>query len=105
MLPVRLMTLFTWSEFELMTCGTPEVDIDNLRRHTRYGVSVNPKEDKHIGIMWQVLEGRVAMMLRTGFGAVDGPWQSRASMARQSSWSTGVGPRCASFSLLSGGCS
>ena len=30
------------------------MDINNLRQHTRYGVSVNP-EDKHINIMWQVL--------------------------------------------------
>jgi len=54
MLPVRLLALFTHAEFELMTCGTPEVDINNLRQHTRYGVSVNPN-DPHISIMWQVL--------------------------------------------------
>jgi len=56
MLPVRLLALFTHSELELMTCGTPEVDIVNLRQHTRYGVSVNPN-DPHIEIMWQVLTG------------------------------------------------
>jgi len=54
MLPVRLLALFTHAEFELMTCGTPEINIDNLRRHTRYGVSVDTN-DHHIGLLWQVL--------------------------------------------------
>ena len=38
-----------------MTCGAPDIDITNLRRHTRYGVSVNPSET-HIELLWQVLE-------------------------------------------------
>jgi E3 ubiquitin-protein ligase HERC2 len=54
LLPVRLLALFTHAELELMTCGTPEVDVAILRQHTRYGVSVNPN-DPHITILWEVL--------------------------------------------------
>ena len=38
-----------------MTCGAPDIDISVLRRHTRYGVSVDPA-DAHIAYLWQVLE-------------------------------------------------
>ena len=38
-----------------MTCGTPDIDIGNLRRHTRFGVSVD-QSDNHIKLLWQVLE-------------------------------------------------
>jgi len=55
MLPVRLLPLFSHAELELMVCGTPDIDIDVLRRHTRYGVSVNP-QDAHILMLWKVLE-------------------------------------------------
>ena len=55
LLPVRLFPLFTYREFELMVCGTPEIEISDLRRHTRYGVSVDPSEN-YILLLWQVLE-------------------------------------------------
>jgi len=54
-LPVRLFPLFTHREFELMVCGTPDINVTDLRRHTRYGVSVDPNEP-HIQLFWQVLE-------------------------------------------------
>ena len=54
-LPVRLLPLFTQGELELMVCGAPDIDIANLKRHTRFGVSVNP-QDAHIQMLWQVLE-------------------------------------------------
>ena len=60
MLPVRLLPLFTHSELELMTCGAPDIDIPTLRRHTRYGVSVNMRDgkpvDAHVHMLWQVLD-------------------------------------------------
>ena len=55
LLPVRLLPLFTHREFELMVCGTPEIDMTDLRRHTRYGVSVDPTEN-YVQLLWQVLE-------------------------------------------------
>lgn len=57
-LPVRLFPLFTHREFELMVCGTPDINVTDLRRHTRYGVSVDPNEP-HIKLFWQVLESFV----------------------------------------------
>jgi len=54
-LPVRLLPLFTHGEFELMVCGIDVIDIENLKRHTRYGVSVDTSEP-HITLLWQVLE-------------------------------------------------
>jgi len=54
MLPARLLPLFTHQELELMVCGAPDIDIDTLRKHTRFGVSVNP-QDPHIKMLWQVL--------------------------------------------------
>ena len=60
MLPVRLLPLFTHMELELMTCGAPDVNVATLRRHTRYGVSVNMKDgrpaDPHVHYLWEVLE-------------------------------------------------
>lgn len=35
-IPLRIMTLFHWTELERMVCGNPEVDIDLLRRATDY---------------------------------------------------------------------
>jgi len=54
-LPVRLFPLFSHREFELMVCGTPDIDVADLKRHTRFGVSVNPN-DAHVQLLWQVLE-------------------------------------------------
>jgi len=54
-LPVRLFPLFSHREFELMVCGTPDIDIADLKRHTRFGVSVGPDEP-HVQLLWQVLE-------------------------------------------------
>jgi len=53
-LPVRLLSLWTHKELELLACGTPDIDVGELRRHTRYGVSVDPN-DTHIRILWRVL--------------------------------------------------
>ena len=56
LLPARLLPLFTHTELELMTCGAPDIDISILRKHTRYGVSVDPARDEHIALLWRVLE-------------------------------------------------
>ena len=54
-LPVRLFPLFSHREFELMVCGTPDINVEDLKRHTRFGVSVN-SADPHVQLLWQVLE-------------------------------------------------
>ncbi|KAL3933083.1 MAG: hypothetical protein SGPRY_000437 [Prymnesium sp.] len=54
-LPARLFSLYTHHEFELMVCGTPDINVDDLRSHTRYGVSIDVN-DAHVKIFWDVLE-------------------------------------------------
>jgi|TARA_B100000524_G_scaffold272304_1_gene150379 E3 ubiquitin-protein ligase HERC2 len=53
-LPVRLLALFSARELELMTCGQADIDIVELRKHTRYGVGENPTAS-HFNILWEVL--------------------------------------------------
>lgn len=43
------------TEFELMVCGTPDIDVADLKRHTRFGVSANPT-DTHVLFLFEVLE-------------------------------------------------
>lgn len=53
--PKRLLSLLTPSEFESLVCGSIEVDIELLKKHTRYqGCKVS---DPHIKFFWEVLEG------------------------------------------------
>jgi hypothetical protein len=53
--PAQTLSLFTWQELELMICGKPHIDIELLKRHTKYsGVQA---DDAHIGYFWSVLEG------------------------------------------------
>ncbi len=54
MVPVSLLSLFTWSELETMVCGSRDIDVDYLRRNTEYtgGIHAN---DKHIQFFWQAL--------------------------------------------------
>jgi len=52
--PVQLLSLFTWRELENMVCGERDVDVDYLRRNTTYeGVRA---DDKHILMLWEVLK-------------------------------------------------
>lgn len=36
-IPSALLTLFTWEELSWKICGKPFIDVDLLRRHTKYG--------------------------------------------------------------------
>lgn len=36
--PVGMLSLFSWGDLELMVCGNPEIDIESLRKHTIYKV-------------------------------------------------------------------
>lgn len=52
--PRRLLSLMTPTEFEALVCGSPEVDLELLKKHTRYnGCKVT---DPHIRIFWKVLK-------------------------------------------------
>ncbi|CAK4666319.1 unnamed protein product [Aphanomyces euteiches] len=52
-LPVSLMGIFTGLEFELMVCGSPEVDIDLLAQCTEY--SSCSATDQHVVWVWNTL--------------------------------------------------
>lgn len=34
--PLGMLSLFTWHEVELLVCGDPDIDVDALKRHTTY---------------------------------------------------------------------
>lgn len=51
--PAKLLALFTGAELEVMVCGTPEVDVELLRRCTEYS-GCSP-HDQHVEWFWSVL--------------------------------------------------
>jgi len=53
--PVQLLSLFTWQELELNVCGKAHIDVDFLRENTKYqGFS---EDDKYVQMLWEVLRG------------------------------------------------
>jgi len=54
-IPEQLLGFMTWEELERRVCGSPEVDISSLKRHTQYRQGVD-KDSPHIKMFWQVLE-------------------------------------------------
>ena len=52
--PPQLLWILNWSELEMLICGTPEIDIELLKRHTEY--SGMAKEDPRIAFFWKCLE-------------------------------------------------
>ena len=53
--PRNILTIFTWTELELMVCGPPEIDVEVLRLNTVYGEGINEKTPA-VEMFWQVLE-------------------------------------------------
>jgi hypothetical protein len=53
-MPIQLLNLLTWKEFEILVSGRPEIDIGLLERHTKYS-GVSP-DSPHIKYFWEVLE-------------------------------------------------
>jgi len=39
--PIRMLTLFSWYDLEVMVCGNPTIDIEMLYRHTLYSSALN----------------------------------------------------------------
>ncbi|CAH0486993.1 unnamed protein product [Peronospora farinosa] len=51
--PRRVLTLLTWQELEILTCGSPRIDLDLWQRHTRYdGYS---EDDPTVLLFWEAL--------------------------------------------------
>lgn len=53
-LPMKLLSLFTWDQLEMMVCGRSTIDISLLRSIAEY--SSCSANDTHIRNFWQVLE-------------------------------------------------
>jgi E3 ubiquitin-protein ligase HERC2 len=53
--PLRLMPLFTWQEAEVLVCGSPEIDLDDLKQHTAYQ-GYKGSDDPTIKHFWTVME-------------------------------------------------
>jgi other hect domain ubiquitin protein ligase E3 len=51
--PVPVLQLYTWNEFETLVCGEARVDVEMLRRHTEYS-GCDP-DAPHIQYFWEVL--------------------------------------------------
>lgn len=54
MVPQRLLSLFTWKQLELLTCGSADVSVEALRSRTKYGVGVSSTQ-RHIRYFWATL--------------------------------------------------
>ncbi|ETO31097.1 HECT domain and RCC1-like domain-containing protein [Reticulomyxa filosa] len=52
--PIHLLTLFTWEELERLICGIPDINIDLLRRHTIYDKAIDPNSE-YIEWFWKIL--------------------------------------------------
>jgi len=54
-IPIQLLSLFTWQELELNVCGKNTIDIPLLRDNTRYQYGFSD-EDEHVQMLWRVIE-------------------------------------------------
>eukprot|EP01087_Luapelamoeba_hula_P010094 TRINITY_DN2658_c0_g1_i4.p1 TRINITY_DN2658_c0_g1~~TRINITY_DN2658_c0_g1_i4.p1 ORF type:complete len:3811 (+),score=698.07 TRINITY_DN2658_c0_g1_i4:295-11727(+) len=54
--PVHLLSLFTWHELQLNVCGRGDIDIGFLRENTRYQSGFSAS-DAHVLMLWEVLAG------------------------------------------------
>lgn len=51
--PMRALTLLTWQEMEILTCGSPKIDIALWKQHTRYdGYNEN---DDTVKLFWDAM--------------------------------------------------
>ncbi|ETO31864.1 HECT domain and RCC1-like domain-containing protein, partial [Reticulomyxa filosa] len=52
--PIHVLSLFTWEELERLICGVPQINVDLLRRHTVYDKAIEPNSD-YIQWFWEIL--------------------------------------------------
>lgn len=68
--PIHLLSLFTWQELEMSVCGKREIDLRLLKENTNY--SGCSSSDLHVKMFWEVLETFSAeerqMFLRFAWG-------------------------------------
>lgn len=51
--PLRALTLLTWQEMEILTCGSPKIDLALWQQHTRYdGYS---ESDETVALFWAAM--------------------------------------------------
>ncbi|KAI9987770.1 hypothetical protein PInf_023814 [Phytophthora infestans] len=53
--PVQLLQLCVWSELQQWVSGSLKIDIDLLKRHTRYSSGMSPEQYPHLEMFWKVL--------------------------------------------------
>ncbi|KAG7393228.1 E3 ubiquitin-protein ligase mib1 [Phytophthora pseudosyringae] len=53
--PVQLLQLCVWSELQQWVSGSLEIDIELLKRHTRYSSGMSPEQFPHLETFWKVL--------------------------------------------------
>ncbi|RHZ41894.1 hypothetical protein DYB26_013948 [Aphanomyces astaci] len=51
--PVRVLTLLNWQEMEMLSCGTPKIDIALWKQHTRYDGYTD--QDDTVRLFWDVM--------------------------------------------------
>jgi hypothetical protein len=82
--PMRLLSLFTWDQLEMMVCGQSQVDISLLRSVAEY--SSCSANDEHVRNFWQVLEEfsqeERSMFLRFTWGRSRLPLNAQAFVQR-----------------------
>ncbi|KAG6975886.1 hypothetical protein JG688_00001931 [Phytophthora aleatoria] len=53
--PVQLLQLCVWSELQQWVSGSLEIDVNLLKRHTRYSSGMSPEQFPHLEMFWKVL--------------------------------------------------
>ncbi|KAE9051651.1 hypothetical protein PR001_g1255 [Phytophthora rubi] len=53
--PVQLLQLCVWSELQQWVSGSLEIDVELLKRHTRYSSGMSPEQFPHLETFWKVL--------------------------------------------------
>ncbi|ETW03314.1 hypothetical protein, variant [Aphanomyces invadans] len=55
--PLQLLPLCTWTELQQWIGGSQVIDIDLLKRHTKYAAGMTVEAYPHLEYFWQVLHG------------------------------------------------
>ncbi|KAG4063854.1 hypothetical protein PC123_g1389 [Phytophthora cactorum] len=53
--PVQLLQLCVWFELQQWVSGSLEIDVNLLKRHTRYSSGMSPEQFPHLEMFWKVL--------------------------------------------------
>lgn len=84
--PSQLMRLFTWEEADILTCGSPTINLIDLKKHTTYSGFTGP-DDPTIKIFWKVLE-KFTNEQRSHF--IEFAW-GRSRLPRPGTWNKPLG--------------